>query len=83
MGAAVMFIGMDDDAGPQLYKCDPAGHFVGYKVSIKKKYNNKESFQLQYHEPWDPHKDIEFAHIDSVTKHMRITLFRVITNVHI
>ena len=31
--AAVMFIGMDDDAGPQLYKCDPAGHFVGYKVS--------------------------------------------------
>ena len=37
MKAAVMFIGMDDDAGPQLYKCDPAGHFVGYKVLLRPK----------------------------------------------
>jgi hypothetical protein len=27
-----MLIGIDDELGPQLYKCDPAGHFVGYKV---------------------------------------------------
>jgi hypothetical protein len=27
-----MLVGMDDENGPQLYKCDPAGHFVGYKV---------------------------------------------------
>ncbi len=30
--AAAMLIGIDDELGPQLYKCDPAGHFVGYKV---------------------------------------------------
>lgn len=30
--AAAMVIGIDDELGPQLYKCDPAGHYVGYKV---------------------------------------------------
>lgn len=30
--AAAMLIGIDDELGPQLYKCDPAGHYVGYKV---------------------------------------------------
>jgi hypothetical protein len=27
-----MLIGIDDELGPQLYKCDLAGHDVGYKV---------------------------------------------------
>lgn len=27
-----MLIGIDDEQGPQLYKCDPAGHYFGYKV---------------------------------------------------
>jgi len=26
-----MLIGIDDELGPQLYKCDLAGHDVGYK----------------------------------------------------
>lgn len=29
-----MLIGIDDEQGPQLYKCDPAGHYFGYKVSV-------------------------------------------------
>lgn len=29
-GVVMMFVAMDDEAGPQLYKVDPAGHFVGY-----------------------------------------------------
>lgn len=27
-----MVLGIDEEKGPQLYKCDPAGHFFGHKV---------------------------------------------------
>jgi 20S proteasome subunit alpha 1 len=27
----MILIGIDDELGPQLFKCDPAGYFVGYK----------------------------------------------------
>lgn len=30
LGAALTLISIDDERGPQVYKCDPAGHFVGY-----------------------------------------------------
>lgn len=30
LGVALTLIAMDDERGPQVYKCDPAGHFVGY-----------------------------------------------------
>lgn len=26
--------GIDEEQGPQLYKVDPAGYYVGYKVTI-------------------------------------------------
>jgi 20S proteasome subunit alpha 1 len=29
-GTAMMLCAVDDEAGPQLFKCDPAGYFVGY-----------------------------------------------------
>jgi len=29
---ALILIGIDDEKGPLLYKCDPAGYFIGYKV---------------------------------------------------
>ena len=29
---AAMILGIDEELGPQLFKCDPAGHYVGYKV---------------------------------------------------
>lgn len=28
-----MVLGVDEENGPLLYKCDPAGHFYGHKVS--------------------------------------------------
>lgn len=30
---AMILVGHDDELGPQLYKCDPAGYYVGYKAT--------------------------------------------------
>ena len=27
-----MVLSVDEEKGPQLFKCDPAGHFYGHKV---------------------------------------------------
>eukprot|EP00455_Lapot_gusevi_P006330 TRINITY_DN1270_c0_g1_i2.p1 TRINITY_DN1270_c0_g1~~TRINITY_DN1270_c0_g1_i2.p1 ORF type:complete len:270 (-),score=70.93 TRINITY_DN1270_c0_g1_i2:55-795(-) len=32
LGVVTMFVSIDDEKGPQLYRCDPAGHFIGYKA---------------------------------------------------
>jgi len=31
-GIVSMYAGIDAELGPQLYRCDPAGHFLGYKA---------------------------------------------------
>jgi 20S proteasome subunit alpha 1 len=30
---AIILIGYDDELGPQLFKCDPAGYYVGYRAT--------------------------------------------------
>jgi len=35
LGVVSMLIGIDEERGPQLFKVDPAGYFVGYKVSMR------------------------------------------------
>lgn len=32
LGVSLTIIGMDEEMGPALYKCDPAGHYVGYRA---------------------------------------------------
>jgi len=32
LGVVTLFAGIDDEAGPQLFRTDPAGHYVGYKA---------------------------------------------------
>ena len=34
LGVMPMLFGIDEERGPQLFKVDPAGYFVGYKVSF-------------------------------------------------
>lgn len=55
LGVATTLISLDSEFGPQLYKCDPAGYYVGYKATasgpkaqeamnhLEKKLKNKES----------------------------------------
>lgn len=33
LGVVTMLIGIDEEKGPQLFKVDPAGYFVGYKAT--------------------------------------------------
>ncbi|RKO92066.1 nucleophile aminohydrolase [Blyttiomyces helicus] len=33
LGVSMILIGLDDELGPQLFKCDPAGYYVGYKAT--------------------------------------------------
>lgn len=35
LGVIATIIGVDEERGPQLFKVDPAGYFVGYKVSLR------------------------------------------------
>ncbi|KAJ5634286.1 Proteasome A-type subunit [Penicillium herquei] len=55
LGVATTLISVDDEKGPQLYKCDPAGYYVGYKATasgpkqqealnhLEKKLKNKDA----------------------------------------
>lgn len=46
-----MVLGIDDEKGPQLFKCDPAGHFFGHKVlGDLFHFTNKYSASV-YHDP--------------------------------
>lgn len=54
LGVATTLISVDSENGPQLYKCDPAGYYVGYRATasgpkqqeilnlLEKKLKNKE-----------------------------------------
>ncbi|KAL4970130.1 proteasome core particle subunit alpha 1 [Aspergillus stella-maris] len=33
LGVAITLVSVDSEAGPQLYKCDPAGYYAGYKAT--------------------------------------------------
>lgn len=62
LGVATTLISVDSELGPQLFKCDPAGYYVGYKATasgpkaqeamnhLEKKLKNKQHAQGNWEE---------------------------------
>ena len=47
MAAMLMFVGIDEERGPCLYKNDPAGYYVGYKATSARRRNRRLSTFLE------------------------------------
>ncbi|PSR96953.1 Proteasome subunit alpha type-6 like [Actinidia chinensis var. chinensis] len=59
LGIVDMVLGIDDEFGPRLFKCDPAGHFFGHKATsaglkeqeainfLEKKMKNDSAFSYE------------------------------------
>ena len=62
LGVATTLISLDSEYGPQLYKCDPAGYYTGYKATasgpkaqealnfLEKKLKNKDNAEGSWEE---------------------------------
>lgn len=62
LGVAITLVSLDSEHGPQLYKCDPAGYYVGYKATasgpkaqealnfLEKKLKNKDHAEGSWEE---------------------------------
>ena len=74
LGVATTLISVDSEFGPQLYKCDPAGYYVGYKATasgpkqqealnfLEKKLKNKECAEGS----WEDVVELGIATLSSV-----------------
>lgn len=54
LGVATTLVSVDEEFGPQLYKCDPAGYYVGYKATAS---GPKQQEALNYFEKKLKNKD--------------------------
>lgn len=61
----MMLLGMDEERGAQLFKCDPAGYFIGYKATsagVKSvEANNYLEKKIKKNPEWDATETIEQA----------------------
>jgi len=65
LGCTMILIGMDQERGPQLYKTDPAGYYVGYKATsagVKMvEANNALEKQIKKNPTWNRDQTVEAA----------------------
>jgi len=74
LGVAMTLISVDSEYGPQLYKCDPAGYYVGYRATasgpkqqeilnhLEKKLKNKEYAEG----PWEDVVELAISTLSTV-----------------
>ena len=54
LGVVPILCGIDEERGPQLFKVDPAGYFVGYKVRCYCRLAQRHGTRLQAWHPSPP-----------------------------
>lgn len=66
LGVSLIIMGMDEESGPSLYKCDPAGHYVGYRAcAAGAKEQEALNFLQNKFKPQDG-KDVELSEEDTI-----------------
>lgn len=76
LGVATTLISVDAEYGPQLFKCDPAGYYVGYKATAS---GPKAQEALNYLEKKLKNKDCAEGSWDEVVELAISTLSTVLS----
>lgn len=67
LGVAMTLIGMDEEKGPSLFKCDPAGYFVGYKAcAAGAKEQEAGNFLANKFKVKEGEKEVELSEADTI-----------------
>mmetsp|Transcript_5820 Transcript_5820/g.6556 ORF Transcript_5820/g.6556 Transcript_5820/m.6556 type:complete len:247 (-) Transcript_5820:174-914(-) len=65
LGVVTILIGIDEERGPQLYRVDPAGHYLGYKACAagqkEQEANNFLEKQIKKGDPMTFERTVEIA----------------------
>jgi hypothetical protein len=69
LGTTMILIGMDDETGPALFKCDPAGYFVGYKATAA---GEKEQEAMNFMEKKLKVPEVNLSHTEIIRVRMQI-----------
>lgn len=76
LGIAQTLVSVDYEYGPQLYKCDPAGYYVGYKATAS---GPKQQEALNYLEKKLKNKDYAEGNWEDVVELGILTLITVLS----
>ena len=65
LGVSMILIGMDQELGPQLFKCEPAGTYFGFKATVSgKKEQEATNFlekKIRTNPKWNENETVEVA----------------------
>lgn len=67
LGVSLTIMGMDEEEGPALFKCDPAGHYVGYRAcAAGAKEQEALNFLQNKFKPQDGTPAVELSEEDTI-----------------